>query len=329
MIPPPRERAALRSCMRESDLLSHILERSRGQTRAFPHVLAGPGDDCAVLAPGGEQLLLKVDQLVEGRHFAPGTTIDLIARKAVARAVSDIASMGGTPRAAMVGATLPATFAEAPALFDAMSRWCERWGCPLVGGDTATWGKGEGEGLVLSVSLIGAAHKARGPVLRSGAKAGDAVYITGRVGGSFRSGRHLSFEPRLSEGRWLCEALGPALHAMMDISDGVGRDAARMAKASGRRLVLDAALLPLHADAGGPLEAVAAGEDYELLFAADPAAAVPKTCPATGTPLTRIGRVETAAAGVGACLLLTHEGEIDISNAGWDHGTAGTPQQTQ
>src|SRR5262245_9051931 len=120
--------------MRETALLSHIFRRSAGLCAAYPHVLVGPGDDCAVLAPpGGGQLLLKVDQLVEGRHFAPPprTPIDLIARKSIARALSDIAAMGGTPSAALAAATLPAGCGYADELFDRMAHWARHWGCPL------------------------------------------------------------------------------------------------------------------------------------------------------------------------------------------------------
>ncbi len=228
--------------MREAELLSHIYARSAGLAGEFPHILVGPGDDCAVVRPpaGAAGLLLKVDQLVEGRHFRPipATPVDLVARKAIARSVSDIAAMGGTPSCALVGAVLPARCHFADALFDAMARWARHWGCPLVGGDIATW---TGETLILSITIVGTPHPARGPVRRSGARPGDDLFVTGTLGGSLDPatglGRHLTFEPRLPEARSLCDSLGDRLTAMMDISDGLGIDAGRLAAASGVRIV--------------------------------------------------------------------------------------------
>lgn len=322
--------------MRESDLLSHIYSRSADLAGRYPHVLVGPGSDCAVLgsptAPSRPSLLLKVDQVIESRHFKPGTPLDLIARKAIARAVSDIAATGGslTPfGAALATAALPCDFpqADADALFDAMATWARHWNCPLVGGDVATFAPPPASGpLTLTVTIVGVPHPTRGPVLRSTAKIGDAVYVTGSIGGSLNPatglGRHLTFEPRLAEGAWLCDTLGKRLHAMMDISDGLGRDAARLAAASNAAVELDAAAIPLSPGVAGWSRAVSDGEDYELLFTADPAAQLPSVCPATGTPITRIGTVAPPAPRtLGRCLVKTGDGRMtDVSEAGWDHG---------
>jgi thiamine-monophosphate kinase len=196
-----------------------------------------------------------------------------------------------------------------------MARWARHFGCPLVGGDIAIGGA-----LVLSVTAVGAPHPARGPVLRSGTRPGDDLYVTGSLGGSFNRatglGRHLTFEPRLAESRWLCDALGPALHSMMDLSDGLGRDAARMAAASGVRLVIDAAVIPRSPGVSDWRQAASNGEDYELLFTAPADAPVPAACPATGTPVTRIG---VAAAGSG-CVIVDGGRETDASELGWEHG---------
>ena len=319
--------------MSESDLLAHIYARSARLRERFPRVITGPGHDCAVVDAGRTRetpVLLKVDQLVEGVHFRayPATPIDLIARKAVARAVSDVAAAGGTPIAALAGAVLPAGFEKADDLFDAMARWAEGWGCPLVGGDIAA-GKsdaaterrsdGAKAGLVLSVSVVGLAHPKRGAVLRSGARAGDAVYVTGALGGSFDRatglGRHLTFEPRLTEARWLCDTVGANLHAMMDVSDGLGRDGARLAAASGVKLRLNAAVIPRSTGEVGWRRAVSDGEDYELLFAAP--GGVPAVCPETGTAVTRVG---TVVAGRG-CVVVEGGKEIDVSGMGWEHGS--------
>ncbi len=302
--------------MKESDLHRHIVERSRGLAGRGV-VLVGPGDDTAALALGGVTLA-TVDQVVEGRHFelggagGVGASIDLIARKAVARSISDIAAMGGVPVCALATGCLRSGFAHGDELFDRMSFWAERFGCPLVGGDIAY---GEGP-LVLSVTALGRAHAKRGPVLRSEARVGDEVYVTGRLGGSLGSGRHLSFEPRIVEGEWLAESLGDRLGGMIDISDGLGRDAGRVASASGVRLELEAGALPLHAGGGDWRRAVGEGEDYELLFTARSGSRIESVCPVSGVEITRIGRVVEGAGTVIEC-----DGElIDGSEMGWEHG---------
>jgi thiamine-monophosphate kinase len=309
--------------MREAEFLDLIRDRSRDLAAAFPRVLVGPGHDCAVVGDpgGGGSWLLKVDQLVEGRHFRtlPYTPLDLVGRKAIARAISDIAAAGGRPWACLVGAVLPEGFGGAAELLDSLSRWSRHWSCPLVGGDTATWGLARGP-MVLSVTVLGVPHAVRGPVLRRGAEIGDGVFVTGLLGGSLdRStghGRHLQFEPRLPESTWLCETLGDRLHAMMDISDGLGRDACRMAAASGVCLRLTAGDLPLSPEAVDWRAAAGDGEDYELLFCAPPDG-VPRACPETGTPVTRVG---TVTPGKGAVLVEPGGGEIDASEMGWEHG---------
>ena len=307
--------------MRESDLLAHI---AAAGVKPAGSVLVGPGDDCAVVrTAGGDELLLTVDHLIEGRHFAwlngPGAPpLALVARKALARSLSDIAAMGGSPSWSLATAAFPAGFggAEARAMFDELDRLALAWGCPLVGGDCAALPAGAP--LVLTTTLMGTPHAQRGPVLRSGARSGDGLWTTGRIGGAVRGGRHLAFEPRVREGVWLCEVLGADLHAMIDVSDGLGRDAGRLAAASGVRVEIDGAAVPLSPDAGDIRAAVAEGEDYELLFAASPAAEGALkggVCPATGTRVTRIGTVREG----GGCVLLDRGGVIDASELGWDH----------
>jgi thiamine-monophosphate kinase len=311
--------------VREQELLRHIYGRSTGLTGAFPHVRVGPGDDCAVIhvptGGGGSSgdLLLKVDQLVAGRHFRPypATPIDLIARKAIARPVSDIAAMGGAPLAALAAATLPPGCAWANELFDRMAHWAGRWGCPLVGGDIGV--AGQGAPLVLSVTVVGTPHPVRGPVLRSGAKPGDAIHVTGPLGGSLDRatglGRHLTFEPRLAEAGALCDALGERLHAMMDLSDGLGLDAARLAEASRVRLEIDAAAIPRAPGVEDWRSAAGDGEDYELLFATPDATAVPGLSAGPSAGSVRIGRV-TAGSG---CVIIDNGRAHDARAFGWEH----------
>lgn len=335
--------------MREEDLLNHIYQRSSDLQDRFPAVIVGPGDDCAVVATsGGDALLLTVDHVVENRHFRlhpdlrhipspdpTGATLEELAHKAIARSVSDIAAMGGSPSWALATGLLPPHWPHADALFDAMACAAIALGCPLVGGDIAMWSPSvdpatKPNAIVLTVTAGGTPHEARGPVLRSGARPGDLVYVTGSLGGSLSSGRHLSFTPRLAEAAWLCDLLGDHLHAMIDISDGAGLDAARIGRASGCLLELDADALPLHPDVRTWTAAAADGEDYELLFTTSPQATLPPKCPLTGTPTTLIGRVveaPPAAPGAGPAAgarIRTPEGAfIDAASLGWDHGQAG------
>ncbi|MCE7973142.1 MAG: thiamine-phosphate kinase [Leptolyngbya sp. PLA1] len=300
--------------MREDDLLSHVYRRSSDLERAFPWVEAGPGDDCAVVRVGQSRVLMKTDQLVEGRHFVPGTPVAMFARKAVTRPLSDLAAAAGRPIAALAAAVLPPAWrgGRANEVFDALSSVARGFGCPLVGGDIAMTELGP---LVLTISIVGEPHAARGPVTRRGALPGDGLYVTGRIGGSFGEGglgRHLAFEPRLAEAAALADVLGGRLHAMMDLSDGLGIDAGRLAKASGVRIEVDAGAIPLAPEVQGVERAIRDGEDYELLFTAE--GEVPGVL--AGTCVTRIGRV---VAGSGA-VLVTGSGMVEISGQGWDHG---------
>lgn len=300
----------------ERHLLSHIYGRSATLSREFPQVLVGPGDDCAVVATPGASLL-KVDMVIEGVHFIPGTPVELIARKAVARAVSDIAAMAGRPLAALAACVLPRAWnaARADALFDAAAAVAREFGCPLVGGDIAVH---DGP-LCLSVTIVGTPHPAVTP-RRGGVKAGDAIYVTGALGGSLgsdRMGRHLRPVPRLEEAAWLATTLGRDLHAMMDISDGLGIDAGRMAAASGVSIVLEESRVPVHPDASSPRGAIYDGEDHELLFVAPRGVTLPPRCPATGVAWTLVGRAEE---GPGASWLEEPTGtRIDVSNRGFTH----------
>lgn len=339
--------------MQESELHKQIAARARLQ-RALTnagHVETGPGDDCAVVRCGDTRLLLTVDHLIEGRHFAgpwrahnfaaSGTSVDLVARKAIARSVSDIAAMAGRPQWALATAAFaPGTSQnDAAALCEGLFRWANVFGCPLVGGDIAslaslnTQAQSDAMPLVLTVTIGGVAHPVRGPVLRSGALPGDLVCITGKLGDSLASGRHLSFTPRIEEAIVLVGMLGPRLHAMMDISDGLGRDGARLARASGVRLIIDVAGLPLHVPvdmhrraAATWRELIADGEDYELLMTVDPAAGadVAALTARLECGLTVIGRVVEAVPGLPDCVALWQGAEVPLDGLGWEHAAERT-----
>lgn len=315
--------------MSEADLLAHIRDRSRdlaGHAGAFGQIVVGPGDDCAVIqeagangAPGG-LLVIGVDQLIEGRHYESGTEIDLIARKAVARAVSDIAAMGARPCWGLATGLLPAGYPDGDALFDAMAKWARHWGCPLIGGDIASGSPDDTQPapLSLTVTVAGRMKEGVNPVLRSGAQPGDELWLTGQIGGSFESGWHLRFEPRIEAG--LAAARSGRATAMLDISDGVGTDASRLGTMSGVRLDIDATKLPISHRCSDWRSAVSEGEDYELLIAASPG-----ECPpfATEPPLLGpVGVVRACEEGEtpGATMIDPHGVAHDASELGWDHG---------
>ncbi len=303
--------------VREDELLERIRRRSADLAEAFGGVVVvGPGDDCAVVrTPGGGELLLTVDQLVVGRHVEPDAGVDLIARKAIARSVSDIAAMGGSPVWAMATGLLPRSYQDADALFDRMSHWARHWGCPLVGGDIAT---GDGP-LSLTVTVAGQMQDGSAPVLRSGAREGDLVWLTGQVGGSLESGWHALFEPRLEHGR---RAAAAGVHAMIDLSDGLGKDAARVGRASGVVLELEAAGLPISHRCADWREAAGSGEDYELLICAP--AGVEGEPPFGGVLpelLGPVGRVRAPGPGEapGAVIIDPHGEAHDAAGLGWEH----------
>ena len=268
-------RRRVRAPLREDDLVRRIRARL-GRSR-FP-VLVGPGHDAALVAwPRGAGLVLKTDQVVAGVHFDPSReSLADAGYKALMRGVSDVAAFGGIPVAALVSAALPAGFTlrEFDALFAGLRRASRASGAAIVGGDLS---RTEGP-LVVAVALAARAT-ARRPKLRSGARPGDRVLVTGRLGGS-RLGRHLRIAPRLRAGRELAAARG--VHAMMDVSDGFLKDLSRLARESGLAAVVRPERVPVHADARrlaratgrSPIaHALGDGEDHEILFAAAPRAA--------------------------------------------------------
>jgi len=230
-------------------------------------VLTGVGDDCAVLRGAGRNhfLLFKTDAVVEGVHFTPREQPELIGRKALARALSDLAAMGATPLAAVITLGVPKneSVARLRAIYRGLERIAKKFGVNLVGGETI-----RARQLFLNVALLGECKGYR-PVLRSGAGEGDLIFVTGRLGAT-RTRHHLVFEPRLAEGQWL--AKHKIASAMMDLSDGVGADLPRLARASGLFFQLDFKAVP-RARGVTMRQAISDGEDYELLFTVTPARA--------------------------------------------------------
>ena len=254
-------------------------------TRNLPmneSVVAGAGDDCAVLDVGadGRLLLFKTDAVVEGIHFTNETAPEKIGRKALARCLSDIAAMAGTPTAALVTLALPRKFDVefVEKIYAGLSALARQHGVAIVGGETTT----NPEHMLISIALIGFVPRGK-VLLRSGAKAGDAIFVTGELGGSL-AGKHLDFEPRLAEARWLADNF--SLHALMDVSDGLAGDLRHILKASGVGAELLKRAVPVsraakeiskRGDAAKPafVAALTDGEDFELLFTVASKDAVP------------------------------------------------------
>ncbi|HMN95268.1 MAG TPA: thiamine-phosphate kinase [Phycisphaerales bacterium] len=310
--------------MSERSLLDSICA-ANAALRGFGELVAvPPGDDMAALRLRRRELLVAVDQVIEGRHFLPGTAPALIARKALCRNLSDVAAMAASPLACVAAATLPRSMslAEAAALFESLRSVAASRRCPLVGGDTGTLGAVEGP-LVLSVTVLAELPEgiAR-PVLRRGARAGDGLFVTGALGGSFGRdgmGRHLTFEPRVAEAIELRRALGGRLHAMIDLSDGLGSDAGHLAEAAGLVARIDARALPC-APGCDWRSAYGDGEDYELCFAAEEP--VPRTL--LGLAVTRIGEMTPRASPDAPPIELLLDGApVDPVacgvGAGWEH----------
>ncbi|VVM06152.1 thiamine-monophosphate kinase [Methylacidimicrobium cyclopophantes] len=262
-----------------------LLRLLTSRWRPGPTVRTGVGDDCAVLAGRGtdHSLLFKVDSVVEGVHFPPDTPFRLVGRKALARGLSDIAAMGGRPLDALIALALPATAAASAVrdLYRGIERLARQSGVDLVGGELS-----RSRQLVLTIALLGETA-GYPPLLRSGAHPGEGLYVTGSLGGSLSSGRHLRFRPRLSEGRWLAE--GRWATSLMDISDGLAADLPRLARASRVDFSVDESRLPRHRGCSVK-EALCDGEDYELLFTVPPdrEAALRREWPFS-TRLSRIG----------------------------------------
>jgi thiamine-monophosphate kinase len=242
-----------------------LLEQLLPKLPRNAEVVLGAGDDCAIVKLGkrGALDLLKTDCLVEGIHFAKSDPPQSIGWKAMARPLSDFAAMSGLPQFALVTLIVPANreVSWVRRLYSGIAKSARRFDVAVVGGETSTI-KGPA---VISISVTGFVENKRW-VGRTGGKPGDELFVTGRLGGSL-AGSHLKFVPRIAESRWLTKNF--PIHAMMDLSDGLGADLRRLARASQVGFQVDEAVLPLNR--GCTIrQAISDGEDYELLFAIAP-----------------------------------------------------------
>jgi thiamine-monophosphate kinase len=311
--------------MRELELIDWICRQSDFDPKRVP---VGPGDDCAIVQLGSEQLLVTTDQVLDGVHIKLSEHgAEAVGRKAMARNLSDLAAMACVPLAATATVSLPRSADRnlAEGIYNGLRRLCDEFHCPLVGGDIAFW---DGP-LAVSVTAFGRRAGVTGgiePVLRSGARTGNALCVTGSLGAAWRTDRHLHFTPRIPEA--VCLAMTYGVKAMIDLSDGLGTDLRHLCAASGVGAELDAAAIPIHEDAlalvygdtaAALRMAICDGEDYELLFAL-PSRLAKRLCQAQPLPVkvTQIGKI-TADKSI---LLKYPDGRSEpLTDRGWEHTT--------
>lgn len=278
----------------------------RTQQHADARVLVPASDDLAVLKfDPSDLILVGVDQVLDGVHFdsAKHAPRD-IGKKVMNRNLSDCAAMACLPAAAVVSWALPKGVGVEfmKELYLGMKSAGDAFDCPIVGGDTGAWD----QKLAVSVTVLGRSAGVA-PVRRSGARVGDAIYVTGPLGGSIL-GRHMTFTPRVREARELVSRFD--IRAMIDLSDGLSRDLAHICRESRVGAVLDASLIPIHDDArkltGDPLlHALNDGEDHELCF----------TAPEGVTSAIRIGTIVE-----GSSIDLLRDGQrAPLAQAGFEH----------
>jgi len=225
-------------------------------------IVNGPSDDCAVVNIGDHRnfLVLKTDCVVEGVHFLRGTNALAVGWKAMMRPLSDFAATSAVPQFALITLMAPkqTEVAWVKELYRGLCRAAKRFKVSIVGGETSST-RGP---IAISTSIAGFVEKDRW-VSRRGGKAGDDLFVTGLLGGAVKQ-RHLQFIPRIAESRWLTKNF--SIHAMMDLSDGLGTDLPRLTEASKVGFQIHVENLPLSRGAKVN-DAISEGEDYELLFA--------------------------------------------------------------
>lgn len=299
-----------------------LINRIRRASRPHPRVPLGIGDDAAVIDATSARngLLVATDMLMDGRHFhAQETTPRDIGRKALAVNLSDIAAMAGQPTAAFVSIAhnraLGIAFADAVHL--GLAELAAEFNVAIAGGDTNVW---DGP-LVVNLTLLGETGP-HGPITRRGAQPGDQLFVTGPLGGSLASGRHLRCQPRIREAQQLAD--GVKIHAMLDISDGLLGDLAHIQQESNVGIELFADHIPIHPDVPVHrseherlMNALTDGEDFELAFCVSPAdAAILREQPVPNLVLSEIGRI---VGGNAITVLNRDQQPIPINEQGWRH----------
>lgn len=315
----------------EREFLSRLRLRAGSSTAGLR---LGMGDDCAILRPPNRsEVVVTTDLMIEGVHFRRDWhTAAAVGHRCLARGLSDLAAMGASPLAAFLSLAVPAEDLAGPrswvdGFLDGLLSLATRYKVPLAGGDLAQSPRAM---FVADIVLTGSAPMGRA-LLRSGARRGDQVYVTGALGGAAaelallrrrkKSGEHLP-EPRIAVGKALLKR--KLATACIDLSDGLSTDLDHLCEESGVGAEIEAALLPVHALAAAarkPLElALHGGEDYELLFTAPPGTRVPRSI--AGVPVAKIGEI-TAPRKRGPRVMLVVNGKAGkaepLPAGGWEH----------
>ncbi|HEX6771532.1 MAG TPA: thiamine-phosphate kinase [Acidobacteriaceae bacterium] len=329
---------------RERDILKLI--RARAALGRNSAVRVGVGDDAAVLAVRpGEELVVTTDFSLEDVHFRRGWhPPEAVGHKCLARGLSDIAAMGARPVAAFVSLAVPPELtrdgeggAGVGAWFDrfyhGLLLLAQRWQVPLAGGDLAQSPGGAHARVAADIVVVGAVERGRA-LLRSGAKAGNALYVTGTLGGAAAQLRavtrsparyrsvildtpahpHFFPQPKVGVGRALVRRR--LATAAIDVSDGLSVDLLHLCEESGLRAEVDAALLPL--GSGATLQdALHGGDDYELLFTAGAEVQVARSI--AGVPVRRIGRMLRRKSRAPQIVLVEDGRRRELKAEGWEH----------
>lgn len=298
--------------MTEDEILQSLRRRLPASTNSS--LVLGIGDDAAVFRPArGRDLVFTTDMMHEGRHFLPGYPAAAVGWKALARGLSDLAAMGAKPEFALLSLALGPGVKPRwiHGFYDGFLELAAQYRLPLAGGDLA-------RAAHTSLDVVVAGSVPRGAAFRrDAARAGDGIYVSGWLGGGILGlreprhrdarRRHLRPEPRIALALALRKRRIP--RAVMDLSDGLSTDLARLLLASGVAAELHGPL-PLFPGASED-DALHGGDDYELLFTADAGRRVPRK--AVGLPLTRIGQVISGHPGA-----VWYNGNR-LQAQGWDH----------
>jgi thiamine-monophosphate kinase len=309
--------------LNEKSLIERIRRAAtvRGQPAGY-----GIGDDCAVLPlPRGHEALVTTDFSLEDIHFRrEWHPPDSVGHRCLARGLSDIAAMGGIPRAAFLSLALPAELPQSwvDKFVAGLLKLAAHFSVPLAGGDTAQ----SPAGILADIVVLGSVPAGKA-VLRSGARPGDFLYVTGTLGSAvaalnqLREGKKLRPrlhpkyfypEPRVAVGQFLREK--KLASAMIDISDGLSTDLGHICEESGAGAVVYAEALPAVGGKDGLMLALHGGDEYELLFTAHPQRRIPRQI--AGVQITRIGEILSGK----TMRLATADGKTQpLRPAGWEH----------